>query len=466
MRPALLIGGVSSGCGKTTAVLGLMAAMKQRGLRVQGFKVGPDYIDPGLHAQVTGRPSWNLDGWMGDRDSVRHTFARVMAGQTWPDLDAPDIGIVEGVMGLYDGADGASDRGSSAEIAAWLGIPVVLVVDARGLARSIAAIARGYSSLREDLPLAGVIATRVASANHADLLYSAMEQACPDIPLLACLPPDDRISRPSRHLGLHSAETDPLTSEQQHVLAEWFREHADLSAFAALASGFDLDLPERAASSVKAHIAVASDKAFCFIYPAMIDALRRAGARISFFSPLEDAALPPCDGVWLPGGYPELFAKRLAANRSMADSMRRAVDAGVPVHGECGGYIWLMEALEVDGMPYPMLGCLPGTARLHNRRAALGYRQARLLSPCALGLDEHDVRGHEFHYSALTEDVTALYRQAGVNPLWEVRDRKGRELGPEGMVRGRVSGTWIHVHPDSDPDLARRFLAACVGESL
>ena len=463
--PALLVGGVSSGCGKTTATLGLMVALARRGLTVQGFKVGPDYIDPGLHGLVTGRPSWNLDGWMGDRASLVRAFGRVMSGDVWSagGLQAgPDIGIVEGVMGLFDGADGASDRGSSAEVAAWLDIPVVLVVDVRGLSRSVAAIARGYASMREDLRFGGVIATRVASPNHANLLREAMRSTCPDIPLLACLPLDDTLTRPSRHLGLITAEDGPLPPQQQDALAAWFADNADMDALIRLArnGGVPRPVEETPAVPRRARIAIARDEAFCFVYPAFLDALDRAGAEIVFFSPMRDVAVPACDGVWLPGGYPELYATRLSENRAMAQSLREAA-LRVPVHGECGGYIWLLESLEVEGQRYPMSGCLPGAARLGVRRAALGYRSLSLCEDHPLGLAGTLLRGHEFHYSALIGEVQQLYA-GDVRPLWTVADRQGRPLSFEGLRRGMISGTWIHLHPDCDAAMVARFVRACV----
>ncbi len=457
--PALLIGGTSSGCGKTTATLGLMAALVRQGLFVQGFKVGPDYIDPGLHRLVTGRPSWNLDSWMGGRRSVIATFSRVMAGNVWGAEGVPDIGVVEGVMGLFDGSGGMDDRGSSAEIAAWLDIPVVLVVNARGLARSIAALVKGFASMRADLRLGGVIATRVGSRNHADMLHEAMESACPGIPLLACLPLDEGVARPSRHLGLVTAEDSPLPLGRQEALAEWFSANADIGACIALAQGSGAWCETNATRRLpppRARIAVARDEAFCFVYPAFLDALERAGAELIFFSPLHDAAVPDCDGIWLPGGYPELHAAKLSANTGMVRSLRTMAEK-VPVHGECGGYVWLLESLDVDGTLYPMSGCLPGTARLGSRRAALGYRTVRLCGDHPLGAQGTRLRGHEFHYSQLLDAPD----KAGVEPLWTVFERRDRELGNEGMRRGKVSGTWVHVHPDSDPEMAERFVQAC-----
>ena len=465
----LLVGGVASGCGKTTVTLGLMAALRRRGLRVQGFKVGPDYIDPGLHACVTGRPSWNLDGWMCGEAVVRRTFLCAMRGQGGMegDEEPADIGIVEGVMGLFDGASGTDDTGSSAEIAVWLHLPVILVIDARGMARSVAAMARGYASMRPDMRLAGVICTRVASPNHEDLLRDAMASACPDIPLLGCLPVDDAVVRPARHLGLVTADDEPVSAEQRQALAAWVDAHVDVNRLIRL-SGLPVvngpsghvepPAPLPVTPARRPRIAVARDRAFCFVYPALLAALRAAGADAVFFSPLADARLPACDGVWIPGGYPEVHASALAANRGLCEELRAAVAAGLPAHGECGGYIWLMESLETAEGRFAMAGCLPGTVRIGVRRAALGYREVRLGADTPFGSEDATVRGHEFHYGSIVEGTAD---GAGVLPLWRISDRRGHDLGMEGRRLGSVSGSWVHVHPDSSPDFIPAFVAAC-----
>lgn len=461
----LLIGGVASGCGKTTVTLALMAALCTRGHTVQGFKVGPDYIDPGLHALVTGRASWNLDSWMCGRDTVIRTFHHAMH----EGCAAADMGIVEGVMGLFDGASGKDDSGSSAEIAAWLGLPVVLVVDARSMARSVAAIVRGYTGMRADLRFAGVLCTRVGSANHAALIRDAFAASCPDIPLLGCLPYDPAVERASRHLGLLTAQECPLPPTQQGAMATWLTHHVDLDALIAAATMHTPPCPPRATPlpslPCRPRIAIARDAAFCFMYPALPAALTAAGAEVVYFSPLADADLPPCDGVWVPGGYPELHAPALAANNRLRAAIRAAADAGLPIHGECGGYIWLMDGLETPSGRYAMTGCLPGTVRIGERRAALGYRGMHTHGATAFGPAGTTTRGHEFHYGVITEPVHARYAMPGCTPLWQLTDRQGAPLGVDGCVRGCVSGSWAHLHPEANPHCMAAFVAACACRS-
>lgn len=500
----IVLAGTHSGCGKTTVSLALMAALVQRGLAVQAFKVGPDYIDPGHHARITGRPSWNLDGWMCGHGGVTAGFHRALCGSlgnahhtsppqhAQPPATPPDIVIVEGVMGLYDGASATTNAGSTAEIAAWLGLPVLLVADVKGMARSAVALVRGYRDLAPHLTFAGVVCNRVGGPGHREMLAEAFQHSCPDIPLLGMLPRNDTLTMPSRHLGLvlaHEADT----ADNGTQLAAWIEDALDITALldalpqlphplqsaatphtrphaqpdaqppapasTGPASQPDAQVPAQPAAievAAPVRIGIASDEAFTFIYPENMALLHEAGAQLVPFSPLRDATLPPAlGGLILPGGYPELHAAHLAANTPMHMAIRAFAADLHPVHGECGGFMYLMHTLHTAEGSFAMCGCLPLAARMASQRAALGYREVTLAADCALGTQGTTLRGHEYHYSHLVEAAPAA------RALWHSADRKGRALGPEGLLLGSVSGTYVHTHFASNPNVARAFVAAC-----
>lgn len=518
----LVVAGTHSGCGKTTATLALMAALARRGLRVQPMKAGPDYIDPGLHAAVTGRPGWNLDGWMCGPEGVRRSFARA-AGTPTP----PDIAVIEGVMGLHDGASGHGPQGSTAEVAALLDAPVLLVADVRGMSRSAAALVAGYARFDPALRFAGVICNRVGGPGHRDLLRGALTAHCPDIPLLGLLPRDETLGLPSRHLGLAQAHEHAAWPELSARLADWFEAglHAagqSLDGLLARCATMPASSPANAAEKMadaaspkdaatppppapardatvalgtpgtaaataakglsegaprRIRIGIPRDAAFSFLYPENLFLLEAAGAEPAFFSPLSDAALPPdLGGLLLPGGYPELHAARLAANAPMLAAVRAFAAQGRPVHGECGGFMYLMRSItDASGACHAMTGCLPASCRMDARLRALGYREAETLRPSPFGPAGTVLRGHEFHYSHLdpamppkpgeaaeaakTADA-ALPPPSGL-PVWTLRDRNGASMGPEGLRVGLVSGTYVHLHFGSNPVAARAFVAAC-----
>jgi len=423
-----------SGAGKTTLTLGLLAALRRRGLAVRSAKAGPDYIDPAFHTAATGTLSVNLDSW-----AMSAGLLDELASEA---ANNADLVVIEGVMGLFDGAAAGHPRrrGATADLAAHFGLPVVLVLDVARQAQSAAALVRGFATHDPDVRIAGVILNRVASERHRALVADAI--AALDIPVLGALPRDTALALPERHLGLVQAA-----------------EHADLAALIdrladTVAQGIDIDglvrcaalfSPKSATDRPAAlpppgqRIALARDQAFSFVYPHVIEAWRRAGAEILPFSPLADEAPPPdADSCWLPGGYPELHAEALAAARNFADGLRRFAE-NRPVHGECGGYMVLGQNLEdAAGRRHAMTGLLGHWTSFAQRKLHLGYRTARLLSGSILGDAGALIRGHEFHYATLMS-------AGGDDPFAAIADADGRPLDTQGGRRGRVTGAFFHA---------------------
>lgn len=430
----LLVAAPRSGSGKTSVTLGLARAFVRRGLTVQGVKSGPDYIDPAFHAAATGRPSLNLDTFaMGDE---------LLCGLAAEAASGCDLVLAEGAMGLFDGVRGAPGRtGSSADLAARFGWPVILVLDVSGQAQSAAAVALGLARYDHRLRVAGVILNKVASARHRAQVEIGFERI--DIPVLGALVRDSGLVLPERHLGLVQAhETADLEARLERL--------AD-----AAESGIDLDRVLAAASTTLVpaqvlvgpalpppggRIALARDDAFTFVYPHVIAGWRAAGATILPFSPLADDPPPEdADSCWLPGGYPELHAGTLAASTRFRDGLR-AFAATRPIHGECGGYMVLGESLEdAAGVSHRMAGCLPVATSFARRRLHLGYRRAVLAVDCALGRAGDVLTGHEFHYACVMDDLS------DAPGLTTIADAEGRDLGAAGHARGRVSGTFFHA---------------------
>ncbi len=357
----LVIAGVHSGVGKTTVALGLMAAYRRRGLMVQPFKVGPDFIDPGHHAQAAGLTSANLDGWMLPQPENLAIFHR--------NCRAVDLALVEGVMGLFDGYDGASEAGSTAQMAKWLGLPVVLVVDARSMARSAAALAHGFATFDPGLKLAGIIFNRIGSDRHLTYLRQAMTQVS-GVRCLGGLPRQQALAIPERHLGLVTSEEHPLSPAYFTQLADLMETHLDLDALLELmpivTQGEEEAVPINEALP-RVRLGVARDQAFCFYYPENFIHLSRFGAELVPFSPLQDSRLPDnLDGLYLGGGYPEVFAEALSANTVMRNNIKEMAAAGLPIYGECGGLMYLSQGLTtLDGREIP-----------HGRRSAAGSEDA------------------------------------------------------------------------------------------
>jgi len=446
MARILVVAGTGSGVGKTTVTLGLLEAYRRRGLVVQAFKVGPDFIDPGLHAMVTGRPSYNLDGWMCGRDAVLATVARHTG-------DA-DVAVVEGVMGCFDGADATGEDGSTAQIAKWLGAPVVLVIDASGQSRSAAAVVAGFERFDPALTVAAVIANRVGGDVHGRWLAEAIEASCHAVPIGA-IPRADALVLPERHLGLVTAAEGVLTSDFRAHLAGAVERHIDLDRLLTLATPSVGEVPVRiGAVPRRVRLGVAHDVAFQFYYEENLALLREAGAELVFWSPLRDE-VPDVDGLYFGGGYPELHAPRLAGNVGALKTVRRLAEHGLPIYAECGGLMYLAEALEdLDGVAHPMVGLLPSTIRMRPRSMTLGYREIRFSADAPLGRAGAAARGHEFHYSTIAPVPATVPR------VWRLEGRHGGDR-PEGYLIGHALMTYVHVHFASNPDLPRAFVEAC-----
>lgn len=448
MIRALVIAGVSSGVGKTTLTLGLLEALKRRGLRVQAFKVGPDFIDPGLHELITGRPSYNLDGWMCSRERVVATLARHAA-------DA-DLALVEGMMGCFDGVDGRSEDGSTAQVAKWLGAPVVLVVDAGALARSAGALVLGFERFDPDLHLAAVVFNCVAGETHFRWLRESLEGTCRAIPL-GFIPRRESLTLPERHLGLVTAAEGILTPALLAELARAVEESVDIDLLLRLAQSRIAPAPCQAAlPQATVRIGVARDPAFQFYYPANLDLLRRAGVELVFWSPLQDTELPDVDALYLGGGYPEVHARRLGANTAMLKAVRAFAEADGLIYAECGGLIYLAQSLEdEDGELQPMVGLLPTTVRMRPKRLTLGYVEVEVTRDTPIAPTGTIARGHRFHASWI-EAVPAWVPRA-----YAVRTTSGGVSGGEGYLIGNALMSYVHLHFESNPALAEHLVAGC-----
>lgn len=450
--PRLMVAATASGAGKTTATVALVAAMRARGLRVAAFKCGPDYLDPTYHERAAAARSHNLDGWMMGRDAVLATFARASRGF--------DIAIIEGMMGLFDSAAPTSDEGSSAEIAKWLRAPVMLVVDASAMARSVAAIALGYAQFDPGLNLAGLICNRVGSRGHLELL----RQASTRIPVAGGFPAAPDLAFPERHLGLHAANAESLPESSIRDWAGLAAEWLDLDAILAIARsapalvGVETPAAQNAPDEVRCRLGVALDDAFHFYYEDNLARLRALGAELVNFAPSHDARLPDVDGLYFGGGYPEALAQRLSENRPMLDAVRAFARSGRPVYAECGGLMYLSEALRtLDGVTWPMAGILPGVAVMSEHLQALGYVEVETRAGSILGPAGIRFRGHQFRYSTLEDAEPG----GTVERIYSVRPRWGGNAFAEGYRTCNVVGSYVHAHWASNPRCAEEFVAAC-----
>ena len=426
-RSAFVIAATKSGSGKTLLTLGLLAALVRRGLAVQPFKCGPDFIDPTLHTMVVDRMSHNLDLFMMGADCCRRIFER--------SADEADVRLVEGVMGLFDG--GAA---STAALARVLDLPVLLVVDARSAAESVAAVVKGFEIYDPQIRLCGVVLNQTGSARHVELIRGALIASC-TTPLLGAFPRNQQFAMPERHLGLHMGEENPLSADQIDRLAAAVEEHIDIPALLA-ATVCPAPPPRPAAPPVppvqpRLRLAVARDGAFCFYYQENLALLAAAGFDIVPFSPLTDAALPPAiAAVYIGGGYPELHAAALTANASMRTALRQWVEEGGLLYCECGGLMYMAAGLtDIEGRVHPMVGVFALQMIMRPRFSRLGYRRVRLRRDCFLGRQGDELYGHEFHYS----------EPAGQSPanecLYDLDD--GRQ---EGYTRHNAIGSYVHLH--------------------
>jgi cobyrinic acid a,c-diamide synthase len=442
-----VIAGVSSGAGKTTLSLAIMAAMTRRGLVVQGFKVGPDFIDPGYYHTVTGRYGRNLDTWMVGKEAVASCLIN--------SAKSADISVIEGVMGMFDGkADNAA--GSTAEVSKVIGSPVVLVIDCARMGESAGAIAFGYKHLDPGVNLQGFIMNNVGSDRHEAMVRHAIEQAT-DLPVVGAIRRNTSIRIPERHLGLVTRQEIMPPQHYVDTLADMGERGIDIDAILSIARGAGDLAPAQSANYKNrtagdhVKIGIALDKAFSFYYHDNFDRLRESGADLVFFSPLSDPHLPEdIDGLYLGGGYPEVYAQELAANQTMASEIRCAVEDGMPVYAECGGLIYLSSAIEnFDGRTHSMCGALLVDYKMQ-QRPTLGYREATMLTDSVVTVPGEVVRGHEFHYSKIArvgEQLSAAYRLDN-----------GAE---EGFIYKNTLASYIHLHFAGNPQIAGRFVSAC-----
>ncbi len=449
----LVIAGVTSGSGKTTVATAILGALRRRNVNVQPFKAGPDYIDPSYHSRAAGKPTRNLDSWMLPIPVVQDLFSRATA--------AAEVSVVEGMMGLYDGrAD--TEEGSTAHLAKLLETPTILVVDVAKTSRTAAAIVLGCQRFDPDLPLAGVILNRVASDSHYRWAAGPIETAT-GLPVLGYMPARADITFPERHLGLIPTAEGRLDEEIFTRLADQAEATIDLDHLLAIAhtavplSGGATDLFPTETVPVRARIGLAMDEAFNFYYEDNLDLLRAWGADLIPFSPLRDSRLPAdIGGVYIGGGFPELYAAELAANGSLHRSLRHAAERGLPILAECGGLMYLADGIvDFDGQSHAMAAVVPGWSVLDRPRLSLGYRTATSQNASFLLEAGESVRGHEFHWSQLRDGVpqeTAAYAFDGAPTRLE------------GCCVGSVLASYLHIHFGSDPRLAPRFVAACASK--
>ena len=433
MTYGLMIAAPRSGGGKTTLTLGLLRAFRRRGIAAVGLKSGPDYIDPAFHAAASGGEGVNLDSWAMAPELLAALAAEASAGRA--------LALCEASMGLFDGVPAPLGRsGASADVAAALGLPVLLVVDVSGQAQSAAAVVKGCATYDERLSIAGVVVNRIGSERHRRLVADAVEAL--GILVVGALPRDERVALPERHLGLVQAGETAALEAQLEQIADFVEAHVDCGRVLALAGDLGFASPPRRVVALRPpgqRIALARDEAFSFVYPHLIRGWRAAGAEIAAFSPLADEPPPgDCDACWLPGGYPELHAGRLAAAERFREGLRRFAEAR-PVHGECGGYMALGASLiDASGVAHRMAGLLSVKTSFARRRMTLGYREARLAADCALGAAGALLRGHEFHYATIAAEGRD-------EPFVFVSDAYGAPSTPAGSRRGLVTGSFFHV---------------------
>ena len=533
--PGLVIGGTGSNSGKTTLTLALLCALHERGLVARAAKTGPDYIDAAFHAALTGQPAANLDTWMcresapssterplssgsgslsGLPAGLRRVFARMAAPyqpQTGtPAVLTPDILVVEGAMGLFDG--GHKGAGSTAHLAALLGLPVLLVLNAGGMGQSITALAEGFLHHRPawagawPLRFLGMVCTHVGSTRHADLLRQSLAPLTKStgVPLLGLMPRQGAPTLPARHLGLVEAR-EALPAVDRQALAHWAEDHCNLDLLLQRAGAATLrraspdhtaasindaeklpELPQDATPASRffpaansatrrgkrpLRIGLAWDEAFSFCYADLPAVLGELKADVVTFSPLRDTAPPPgCAGLYFPGGYPELHAARIAANTQIRTALHNKAAQGMPMYGECGGYMYLMDSLLLDGQQYAMSGLLPRSCSLGQTKAALGYRAALAYADWPTPSTPQNsipkasaaspplwVRGHEFHYAQEQADPLP----ARCSPLWQLHDSQGRFLRADGCRMGSVAGSWLHCYPEGSRRFWRAWLGLC-----
>ena len=441
--PRLIIAATHSGAGKTTITCGIISALKRRGLKVQAYKVGPDYIDTGFHEIASGRPAQNLDSWLVGKDKIAEIFYST-AGDA-------DIAIIEGVMGLYDGGRGGIS--STAEIAKILNVPVILVIDAKSAGASVAATALGFREFDKDINFAGVILNRIGSTSHEKIIVDALNQI--GIKSFGAIKRDDEIILPSRHLGLVQATKNNFDIDK---LAEKISAQINLDGLIKLAfSEITYSLIPKTYSLIpnpySLKIAVARDEAFSFYYAESLRELEKFGAEIIFFSPLHDENLPKVDGLIIGGGYPELFAAQLEGNKKIRSEIKRAAENNLPIYAECGGYMYLMESLtDFDGKVFEMCGVIPNQAVMTDKLQMVGYVTATLEKDCAIGRRGDKIHAHEFHFSKEVGDLT--------EKIFSCEKLRTGEKYFAGYAKNNIVASYLHLHFAGCPKVAENFFKA------
>ena len=465
--PTLVIAGTHSGVGKTSIAIGLMRAFSNRGLRVQPFKVGPDFIDPSHHQRATGRISHNLDGWMLNQDQNRQIFDQACQGA--------DLAIVEGVMGLFDGYGAESEAGSTAEMAKWLGASVILVINARALGRSAAALISGYDRFDSDLTIAGVICNQIGSASHLERICSAVKHSI-QVPVLGGIPRTEPVRIPERHLGLWRAtEHEVAETDYLDALAKLVTDNLDLEELIKLAQvGQGTPSARWAANgsvllthSPKVRIGIAQDQAFCFYYAVNLSLLEQAGAELVPFSPLTDALPENLNGLYIGGGYPELYGEQLSENVGVRDAIANFCCSGRPVYAECGGLMYLSQGL-LGQQTYPFVGILPFWIKM-GKRVKLGYRQVDMVGSYG-GFPQQSARGHRFHYSDIVDAQGNLLEIYPMSPEQNYKEQLQFNYKLtgwnnyqifEGYQVYNVLASYVHLHFGSNPTFAQQFVQFC-----
>lgn len=450
--PRILIAGTHSGVGKTTVSLGLTLALSRAGFRIQPFKVGPDYIDPGYLGRAAGRPCRNLDTWLMPKAHLPALLARASTGA--------NAALIEGVMGLYDGRGAIGEEGSTAEIAKQLECPVLLVLDVSAVSRSAAAMVKGFQQMDRAVRIAGCVVNRVGSAGHYRLVKEGIERLT-GVPVVGWLAQDARLKMPERHLGLVPWQEQRDWKKILGLLQRQARASFDLPAIVRImrsANPFVLSLSkhEQAPFTRRVPIAVAMDEAFHFYYPENLELLEAHGAEIVPFSPLKDQRLPKrIGGLYLGGGFPEAFARDLSGNRSLRKEIHRVVRADLPTYAECGGLMVLSRSLRtLDGRSHPMVGVIPADVRMTDRLQNFGYQEVKARKSNLLARAGEQARGHEFHHSALRAAPSARWS------AYQVQARRGGESRLEGYAKGSLLASYIHLHFGSQPRWAERFVSA------
>jgi len=454
--PRIVIAGTQSGTGKTSLALALIASLKRRGFRIQAFKVGPDFLDPSYLTVASERPCYNLDGWMTRKEYVLELF-----GRTTQDVD---MALIEGVMGLFDGADPSTSGGSTAEIARWLDAPVLLLINVHGMARSLSALVKGCVEFERDLRIAGIIANHSGSDHHKDWLAQSLGSSSLP-PLLGAIPRGAFPTLPSRHLGLVTADPENLSPRVLEELGDVLEKHVSVDSMIQMARrASPLSIP-KSTSNVKpcrkrVSIGVAYDRAFHFYYPDNLIELTSRGCDLIRFSPLKDSELPrDINGLYFGGGYPEEYAEALADNQDMQGAVRQFAKRGLPIYAECGGLMYLTRGIETTHRKrYAMVGLLPVWSRMLDRLKSLGYVEVTLTKDSLWGECGALFRGHEFHYSELTENLqdAPLW-----TPVYRLKHRRSKTISLEGFQQGKVLASYVHLHWASQPEAVENFINSC-----